>query len=66
MLRTESLNTGRPKNKSKLKKLNSEWIQAQQTGENRTSKERAGGTHLAKTKQTKNEKVAHRREKEAL
>ena len=25
-----------------MKKLNSEWIQAQQTGENRTSKERAG------------------------
>ena len=25
-----------------MKKLNSEWIQAQQTGENRTSKERVG------------------------
>ena len=42
MLRTESLNTGKPKNKPELKRLNSEWIQAQQTGENRTNKQRAG------------------------
>ena len=44
-----------------MKKLNSEWIHAQQTGENRTSKQRAWW----KTKKL-NEKVAHRREKGAL
>ena len=68
LLRTESLNTGKPKNKPYLKKLNSEWIQAQQTGENRTSKQRAWWkTAQQKTKtKTQNEKVTHGREKGAL
>ena len=57
MLRTESLNTGKPKNKPELKRLNSEWILAQQTGENRTSKKRAGRNTAQqnKTKKQKNE-----------
>ncbi len=54
MPRTELLNTRRPKNKPWLKKLNGEWIQAQQIGENRTSKERAGWkTAQQKKKKTK-------------
>ena len=62
LLRTESLNTGRPKNKPKLKKLNSEWIQAQQTVENRTSKERAvWKTAQQKTQKTNKQKTRKRR-----
>ncbi len=65
MPRTELLNTRRPKNKPWLKKLNGEWIQAQQIGENRTSKERAGWK-TAQQKKRKRQKVTHRREKGAF
>ena len=64
MLRTESLNTGKPKNKPYLKKLNSEWIQAQQTGENRTSKQRAWWkTAQQKQKNKKHTKKSHTEER---
>ncbi len=60
MPRIELLNTGRPKNKPWLKKLNGEWIQAQQIGENRTSKERADGP--AKKEKDKTSHTEERKE----
>ena len=59
------LNTRRPKNKPWLKKLNGEWIQAQQIGENRTSKERAGWK-TAQQKQEKDKKSHTEERKEPL
>ena len=63
MLRTESQKTGRPKNKPSVKKLNSEWIPAQKTSENRTSKERAGWKTSKKKQQKTTTKKSHTEER---